>query len=224
MKRITNFFNASETRLPRGNAPPTPPLAPDGQATSTPPPALDLRTPRTPLSVNTSSVASRHTLAPPDMGYGDTLTPTVSGNGAPYLYPLPPSPGMLPSRPGTSSGFSGYGSRPVTPHGSNFNLSSVNLSTTPLEVITARKSRDTRFDKLGSGLAWRLARGNTQDLESYDCGPLLRGERVCWSALCFFQWAGWLAVWVCLGLAWLVSDHPSCDVERWILAERKQVC
>lgn len=181
MKRITNFFNASETRLPRGNAPPTPPLAPDVQVpafSST----LDIR----PLSVNSSSVASRHTLAPPDMGYGDS--PIVSGNSAPYLYPLPPSPGMLPSRPGTSSGVSGFGSGsgPGTPYGSNFNLSSVNLSTAPVELITARKSRDARFDKLGAGLAWRLACGDTQDLESYDCGPLLRGERVCWHV--FFVW------------------------------------
>jgi len=187
MKRITNFFNASEPRLPRGNAPPTPPLAPDGQAAGPPPTALDIRAPRTPLSVNTSSVTSRHTLAPPDMGYGDTLSPTVSGSGAPYLYPLPPSPGMLPSRPATSSGFSPFGSRPGTPHGSNFNLSSVNLTIAPLELVTARKNRDSRFNKTGAGLAWRLARGDTQELESYDCGPLLRGEQVrsvwCFSVL-----------------------------------------
>lgn len=164
MKRITNFFNGSETKLAQKqqhNAPPTPPLIPEGQPSNG---FLTVDTrPRTPASYNMSSVGSRHTLAPSEVGgYSESLlTPTSTGGGLP---PLPPSP-MI--RPGTSSG---WGSRPGTSSG---------LSALPVgEPPKLRKTRDGRFGKRQVGqITWKLAAGSLDtDVEQYEAGALLRGE------------------------------------------------
>ena len=191
MQRITNFFNASDTKLHLqpppasqqsgsgggGAPPPTPPLGPDAAPSSGGRQGTSHGRSRS-AGGGAGGSQNDHYRSPADVGgflSPSILTPSSSG-GSPPSYPhypaLPPSPGIAPfSRPGTSSGLS------TTSNSSFKNL--------PLELPRLRKKRSARFGKKDSEpihIAWILDTGNSSThLEPYDINPLARGEPVCCS-------------------------------------------
>lgn len=164
MNRLTNFFNASDTRLNiQRNAPPTPPLGPDiGYASLGGRP----RDPKLFLDTAANGNASSR-LQPADRSntFGEysqgLLTPT-SGS----------SPNLLPQRPGTSSGYS------------NISVGGSALASAPvLELPRLKNKKSSRWNKKNSEeattLAWVLQGPNSQQTIPYDINPLAKGERVC---------------------------------------------
>ncbi|KAI5784851.1 hypothetical protein FPQ18DRAFT_91349 [Pyronema domesticum] len=162
MNRLTNFFNASDTRLNiQRNAPPTPPLGPDiGYASLGGRP----RDPKLFLDTAANGNASSR-LQPADRSntFGEysqgLLTPT-SGS----------SPNLLPQRPGTSSGYS------------NISVGGSALASAPvLELPRLKNKKSSRWNKKNSEeattLAWVLQGPNSQQTIPYDINPLAKGER-----------------------------------------------
>lgn len=175
MKRLTAFLgtpddSANEVDMfgqrPSGDAAGSESLVPPGQGVT----AVGTR-PHLSISTPSLALTPEDRTYPASAGFPPPIPPFAGGPGS----QSPSSPAGSLRRPQSSGGLG----VPGTTKSKDYSLP------LPEEFPRTKKKRKSGgglFGKKkneGTVMAWRYQHGSSENLESYDVGPLLRGEKVC---------------------------------------------